>query len=292
MIPHRLAKLFRDGAAQLDGQVRNALPGIHEVGFDECLRRTGVQATTATPAQIRRWQFARPERRFQIERGEYDTEKKEGAEHLVEQQRVLSEPSQTGVFRQHSFMDWSRIYVSARFEWDCEAFVQRLNEGVQSLQQYIVIVVAPGIAGNPTARFVVLEGQRRIGGEGPLRVVVEQADDSALNSRHRGLGIASPRIREVLHFAGVATGEPLGRPIQFRKFFRPHYAAQVESQGLRLVHNPRGISERFHPEIVPQSSESSELNEERDGVLESTSRGDQLKLRIAVPSSVNTSNTV
>src|SRR2546427_6930539 len=42
MIPHRLAKLFRDGAAQLDGQVRNALPGIHEVGFDECLRRTGV----------------------------------------------------------------------------------------------------------------------------------------------------------------------------------------------------------------------------------------------------------
>jgi len=46
-----------------------------------------------------------PERRFQIERGEYDTEKKEGAEHLVEQQRVLSEPSQTGVFRQHSLLD-------------------------------------------------------------------------------------------------------------------------------------------------------------------------------------------
>src|SRR5712692_8375181 len=85
MISHRLAKLFRDGTSQLDGQVRNTLSRIQNVGFDKSLRRTSVETTPATPAQIRRRQLVRSERRFQIESSEYDAEKKEGAEHLVEQ---------------------------------------------------------------------------------------------------------------------------------------------------------------------------------------------------------------
>src|SRR6266481_5411656 len=93
MVAHRLTKLFRDGAAQLDGEVRDTLSGIHHVRCDESLRRTRIQTPTATRAQIRRWQFVLPGRRFQIERGEQDTQEKEGAKHLVEQQGVISEPS-------------------------------------------------------------------------------------------------------------------------------------------------------------------------------------------------------
>src|SRR5712671_4019105 len=79
MISHRLAELLRDGAAQFDGQVGDALSGIHDVG----LRWTSVKATPAAPAQVRRRQLVRPERRFEIESGENYTQKKEGAEHLV-----------------------------------------------------------------------------------------------------------------------------------------------------------------------------------------------------------------
>jgi hypothetical protein len=50
MTSYRLAKLWGDAAAQLDGQVRDALPRIQHVRFDEGFCRTGVQALPAIPA--------------------------------------------------------------------------------------------------------------------------------------------------------------------------------------------------------------------------------------------------
>src|SRR5713226_4825728 len=57
VISHRRAKLFRDGAPQFNRQIGNALSRVHDVGLDERLRRAGVQAPPATPAQVRRRQF-------------------------------------------------------------------------------------------------------------------------------------------------------------------------------------------------------------------------------------------
>src|SRR5882762_7351804 len=111
-VSHRLAELLRDSAPQFDRQVGNALSGIHDVGLDESLRRAGVKATPAAPAQIRRRQFVRPERRFEIESGENDAEKKVGAVRLVEQQRVFPQPTQTGIFCEHSLLDRSRSECS------------------------------------------------------------------------------------------------------------------------------------------------------------------------------------
>src|ERR1035438_6268906 len=59
--PHPLAMLLRDRAAQLNREVRNAAPRIERPSVaiagavrHKCLRRTGVDATGARPAAIRR----------------------------------------------------------------------------------------------------------------------------------------------------------------------------------------------------------------------------------------------
>jgi len=170
---------------------------------------------------------------------------------LVEQQRVFPQPTQTAYFASTSLLDRSRVHVRPCLECAFKSFAQGFNERVQSLPQRIVIIVAPGITGNPPTRVAVIDGQRRIGGKRLRGVVVEQTNDGAPDAGHGGLGIGSPGICEVLHFAGVAPGEPLGHPLQFGKLFRADHAAKVETQRFRLstIHNvsASGIIQKIVP---------------------------------------------
>src|SRR6202045_5324894 len=104
-----------------------------------------------------------------------------------------------------------------------------------------MIVVAPGITGNPPSRLAIFALRHWVGGKRPRGVVVEQAHDGATDPRHGSLEIGSPGIREVLHFARVATGEPLRHPRQFGKLFGADNAAAVETQRFRPVPNPYGV---------------------------------------------------
>ena len=81
-----------------------------------------------------------------------------------------------------------------------------------------------------------------------LTVIVEQANDGALNPWHSPTWIFAARIKEILHFASVTAREPIRSVFQFRELIRSRYAAQVETQALGLLHNPNCVCRLAHPE--------------------------------------------
>jgi len=69
VLTHGLAKLIRNCFAQLDGQVRNALSRVHDVGFDQRVCRTRVDAFAAGAAAVRWGKIRNSQGRRQLEAG-------------------------------------------------------------------------------------------------------------------------------------------------------------------------------------------------------------------------------
>src|SRR5438046_4488854 len=125
-----------------------------------------------------------------------------------------------------------------------------------------MVVVTPGIPGNPPTWLTVVDWQSRIGGKGARGIVIEQAYDGALDSRHGSLRIGTPGIHEVLHLSGVTAGKPLGHFLKLGKLSRAHAAAEVEAQSIRLVHDPMRIGEQCHPRDCAARSEERRVGKE------------------------------
>src|SRR3972149_3394345 len=49
---HTRTELIRDGIAQLDGQIAQAAPRVHDIRLDECARRAGLEAERAGAASV------------------------------------------------------------------------------------------------------------------------------------------------------------------------------------------------------------------------------------------------
>src|SRR5262249_48079828 len=84
-------ELFGDRAGMLDGEIRDAPPGIEHVGVGEGLRRTGVQTRATRPATVRlliSW--------LELGRGEDDPDEEVRAEIRREQIRVPADPPEPG----------------------------------------------------------------------------------------------------------------------------------------------------------------------------------------------------
>lgn len=90
-VAHAWLQVGRNVAAMLDGEVRNAARGVHPVGVGEGVRGTGVEAAGAGAAVVglrRVW--------GEVEGGKYLAEEKAGAEVLVQDERVLADPADSG----------------------------------------------------------------------------------------------------------------------------------------------------------------------------------------------------
>src|SRR5262245_55896213 len=103
---HRFQQLFRNRAAKLDGQVRNAAPGVQNVRLNDSLCGAGIQTRAARSAAIRRRQVMSAECRRQFQRGQNDSDKQPGSCELIDEQRVLPEPAKARVLRRSALMNW------------------------------------------------------------------------------------------------------------------------------------------------------------------------------------------
>src|SRR2546429_496572 len=128
-----------------------------------------------------------------------------------------------------------------------EAFPKQHDERLQPLLQHIMIVVAPGVTRNPAPRVMLLASGFSVQGKWVIGVVVEQANDNALYSRHSPARIFTARVEKIVHFSGVTAFEPVLGVFELREFFRADHAAQVESDPLRLLCNPNGVRRLIHP---------------------------------------------
>ena len=73
------AKFFRNFAAKLDGEIRDAAARVENVGLREGLRGASVEAARTRAAEIGRRRLAGPESGIESERGENHAEEKPGA---------------------------------------------------------------------------------------------------------------------------------------------------------------------------------------------------------------------
>src|SRR5688572_13095150 len=92
MMPDPLTPLLRDRPAQFDGRVRDALSAIQNVGSNERVGGTGIQASGAGSASVRRWCVV-----IQRKIGDDAAEKKPGSSLLIDDAGVLSEPPDAGI---------------------------------------------------------------------------------------------------------------------------------------------------------------------------------------------------
>jgi len=111
-----------------------------------------------------------------------------------------------------------------------------------------VIVISPSVARDPSLPFILLEGGFCVGGKRMPGIVVQQANDNAADPGHSRARIFATGIEKVFHFARITARKPIRSVFQLGKFFRAHYAAQVETGTLCLLDNPSRVCSFLHPE--------------------------------------------
>src|ERR1700693_36271 len=208
MPPHPGAKLviLRNRAPLLDREIRDALVGMELIRRDQRVSRAGIDATRATAAAIRRRQIRR-----EIERGKNHAEEKPRAQLLIEDARVLADPSDAGILRHHALDDRAGVDVTASDEVVASTCTsQNRFDLPQTLHHRIVIVLpAPRVARDPPARLI-----GRLRGIRLRCVVVEGAHHNAASP---GRGVSERRALQapllvarchVLHLASVPLGNP------------------------------------------------------------------------------------
>ena|SRR5438093_799866 len=131
--------LFRNFAAQFDRRVRNALPAVENIGFENGARRTGIDAARAGPAAVRDGSVV-----GQFKIGNDATKKQPRAGFLIDDTRILSEPAHARILRIDPFEEWAGIDIGFRSLGRI-----LLDPGCQLLElpfDRVVIVLTPGVS--------------------------------------------------------------------------------------------------------------------------------------------------
>jgi len=141
------------------------------------------------------------------------------------------------MFCRNAFDDWPRVDVSASFERFCELRAHGSNERIQFFAQDLMVVVAPGIARNPSSRrFTGLSGA--FCGVRLVCVVAEGNNNQAAQALQRELWVGAARVVEILHLAGVSAAQPFLQVRESGELLGNGDAAKIESNGSRTVANP------------------------------------------------------
>src|SRR5262249_30705805 len=106
MVADSFALRFGNFTAQFDGRVSDALSAVQNIGLDNRLRRTGIDASSARATPIRYWNID-----IDLEIGKDAAEKEPGAGFLINDAGILSEPSDAGIFSVNAFQKRTCIDV-------------------------------------------------------------------------------------------------------------------------------------------------------------------------------------
>jgi hypothetical protein len=147
-------QIFGNRGTKFDGEIRNAAARIQDVRLSEGLGRAGVETESAGTTAVGGGRFIARERGRQIESGDDDAEEKPRTNLLIDEAGIFCQPAQAGIFGGDTFDDGASVGVGAGGERFRPLSVHCGDEGVEFLPENFVIVVAPGVTGNPTARGI------------------------------------------------------------------------------------------------------------------------------------------
>ena len=172
-VAHRRAQFHGDAAAQLDGEIGDAAPGVQLVGADDGAGGAGIDAPAAAAA-------VRGSRRVDRQRqvGVQLAEEKIRTGALVEQHGVLADPAQPGVARQRLFQHRRGIDVGAIAEIPDHA-ADPFGQFLQAIAHQLVVVAAQRVARHVSG-IAVAQHLPRVCGAG--RGVIHAHGDDALRA--------------------------------------------------------------------------------------------------------------
>src|SRR5882762_5798960 len=127
----------------LDGQVRNAAPGVEHVRCGKGIRRAGVEAGAAGAAAIGVERQVGCELRV----GEHDADEGERAAARIDQHRILADPAQSRARGELALGHGSRVHITARAGAGND-FADRLCQLFEATVEDLVIVGGPGVLGD------------------------------------------------------------------------------------------------------------------------------------------------
>src|ERR1700693_1162428 len=199
MLPDTGAHRFRYRSAQLNREIRNAATGIDLVSSPgDRLSRTSIHAARAGPAAIGRRGIG-----FDLERCDHLAQKKPRPDLLIDQASVFADPAEPGFagigsLQQRRRVDADLVVLTGR---------QLPNHPLQALTHHVMIIVAPGVTGDP-ARFGIIQ----LGGTGLGTVLkftnsVDRAGGSEQKLRIGSDGRAP--VGQIAHRAGHSALYPV-----------------------------------------------------------------------------------
>ena len=124
---------------------------------------------------------------------------------LIQHQRVFPNPPDPRMLRKNALLQRPGVGIRQRFERLFESLAQLRHQRIQSAPQHIVIVVAPRISRNPSARLAVAPSREsapaapspsliKLNRPRQRAVVVHPANNHAPRTRQNTRRIAPPRI--------------------------------------------------------------------------------------------------
>src|SRR5580765_2579854 len=167
---------------------------------------TGCDATVACSAAIR----GRIIRR-QFERRQNFREKKPGPEPLIDKHGALAVPANASLRRMIAFQHWPGVDITFLLS---AKTAKKLVDPVQLCPDYIMIIVSPGVARDPSCSSHSRGPVRRVS----LKIIQRQ-DNNRSRTGQNDLRIATFFLAalHVIHFAVRAVAEPFTKVICVRR---------------------------------------------------------------------------
>src|SRR5271157_4307478 len=243
------AQFFRDRAALLDGEIRNALGGVELIRRRKRVRRTSIETARAGAAVVRRRQIGR-----QFQRSEHDAEEKPRSQLPVQDAGVLTNPANSRVLGEDALNHRTSVNVTpGPRRWNILLRTKSKQPRFQRAQfiEYHIVVVAlrPRVARDPALR-------RRAGVRGVRlsAVVIQRADHDRTRPR-RSVGQRSTfqlgslvALLEVAHLAGVTFSQPIRKEPVLRRVGDTSDACEIEAHlGSKTPHFPADDGQRQSP---------------------------------------------
>lgn len=199
VISHQRAKGFGDGSAKFDSEIGNAEPGVESLRRNG-IGRAGVDAAGASTAAVGRRLSG-----FEMEGGQNLRQEEPGPLSLINQASVLADPPEPGLSRVRTLQE--RRGIEANLVVEPFDFKKRANQVIQTPPHDVVIIVAPGVAGNPGSARLVEVGRARLG------TVVEHTNtDHGPGRRKKSrwrIAAICPVISEIAHLPRFSGNHPI-----------------------------------------------------------------------------------
>jgi len=221
-----------DFPAQLDRQIRDAEPrvdGVSAGSRNDGVRRARFDAARASPAAIGRGSV-----RLQLERGENFSQEDPRPQLLIDNTGIPSDPAESRQPGVAALQKWCCIDADLPLELHLPA--QFFDQLRHPRPHDVVVVVAPGIAGDPGSRGLAIVGMFGRVGCGPV-VNLTQTDDRPGRGQQssRILPDICPIVGEVAHSTRKTSGRPFSIASDVSRGIRRGEAAQLEAAtGSRL----------------------------------------------------------